>query len=162
MVVDRYGQGYGAVYKWRPDGTDADLLTDGLTEEVPIRTAAGERRQLWSYPSRNDCLVCHTAAAGFVLGVNTRQLNRDCAYTESGITDNQLRAWNHAGLFREPLREADIPGYNRLVAVADASATLENRVRSYLDSNCTQCHRPGGSRASSTPASTFRSTGNGC
>ncbi len=146
LVVDRYGGGYGAAYKWRPDGTDADLITDGVIEDVPVRTANGVRRQPWSYPSRNDCLVCHTPAAKFVLGVNTRQLNADCAYPGSGATDNQLRAWNHAGLFREPLREADIPGYDRLAAVSDAAATLERRIRSYLDSNCAQCHQPGGAR----------------
>jgi uncharacterized repeat protein (TIGR03806 family) len=142
LVVDRDG-GHGVTYKWRPDGSDAELLRDGLTEEIDLNG----RKRLWSYPSRNDCLLCHTTQAGFILGVKTRQLNGDFAYPESVVTDNQLRTWSHLGMFKRPLREADIPHFDRLASVADTKAPLEHRVRSYLDSNCAHCHRPGGARA---------------
>jgi mono/diheme cytochrome c family protein len=49
-------------------------------------------------------------------------------------------------VFEPPLAEAAISRYSRLVAITDASATVEHRVRSYLDANCAQCHRPGGTR----------------
>jgi uncharacterized repeat protein (TIGR03806 family) len=143
LVVDGTGQGYGVTYKWRADGSDADLLTDSLLEDVPVRTAAGTRTQAWYYPGRADCLACHTAAAKFVLGVKTRQLNRDFTYPETGVSDNQLRTWNYLGLFRTPLGEGQIPSYRRLVAVEDRRASLEERARSYLDANCAHCHRPG-------------------
>src|SRR6185503_3141376 len=39
--------------------------------------------------------------------------------------------------------ETSIPGYDQLVAVDDVGATLEERSRSYIDSNCAICHRPG-------------------
>jgi uncharacterized repeat protein (TIGR03806 family) len=142
LVVDGTGNGYGVTYKWRPDHTDADLLADGLEEAAHIKTAAGERTQTWPYPGRADCLTCHTPAAGFVLGVKTRQLNRAITYP-NGVTDNQLRAWNYLGLFDKALDEGRIATLPKLVDVRDAGATLEQRARSYLDANCAGCHRPG-------------------
>jgi uncharacterized repeat protein (TIGR03806 family) len=142
LVVDRRGVGYGVTYKWRADGSEADLLAEGLTEEFEL----GGQKRRWSYPSRTDCLVCHTPSAGFVLGVNTRQLNHPP--TDGGkLTGNLLVAWDRLGLFRPALREADIGGFDRLAALSDARASVEHRARSYLDANCAQCHRPGGARA---------------
>jgi len=143
LVVDRRGQGYGVTYKWRADGSDAEILTDGLTEDIDL----GGRKQTWSYLSRNDCLVCHTANAGFVLGVNTRQLNHPLIDPTGKTMENALRAWNRQGLFQPALRDEEISRFDKLVPVTDATATLEHRVRSYLDANCAQCHRPGGTRA---------------
>jgi uncharacterized repeat protein (TIGR03806 family) len=143
LVVDGTGLGYGVTYKWRPDGSDADLLVGGLSEAIPIRTAQGTHTQTWTYPSRADCLACHTAAAGFVLGVKTRQLNRPFTNPATGSTQNQLRTWNDLGLFEEPLEERQLAHCDRLVTIEDRSAPLDVRVRSYLDANCAHCHRPG-------------------
>jgi uncharacterized repeat protein (TIGR03806 family) len=146
LVVDRTGRGYGVTYRWRPDSSDADLLPGGATDDVVIRTRAGSTRTLrWHYPSRNDCLACHTKASGFVLGLSTRQLNGPLTYPQTGVTDNQLRALNHIGLFTAGPDDWALPRLRRLVAVTDRAASLEHRVRSYLDSNCAQCHRPHGS-----------------
>lgn len=144
LVRDTNGTVYGATYKWRPDNSDAELVSTMINEDILITTASGVRTQQWSYPGRQDCLRCHTVAAGGVLGVKTRQLNGDFHYSASATTDNQLRAWNHIDLFSAPLNDAAIPGYAKTVPITDTNATLEFRVRSYLDANCGHCHRPSG------------------
>ena len=126
LVVTSAG-GFGVTYRWRPDGSDADLLAQGEREDLG--------RQTWAYPGRLDCLVCHTAGAGFVLGVKTRQL---CGPDLLRLTS--------LGLLDRDIEEKDLASLVRLAPVTDSGASLEHRVRSYLDSNCSQCHRPGGAR----------------
>lgn len=145
IVRDSAGGVYGVTYRWRPDQSDADLLHASQTEPITILTAGGgTRTQTWYYPSPQDCLTCHNPNAGYVLGPSTRQLNRDYTYPVTGRVDNQLRAWNHVGMFNPAINEAAIPTFARLTGLADTTASLEVRVRSYLDANCAQCHRPGG------------------
>jgi uncharacterized repeat protein (TIGR03806 family) len=146
LVCDADGGVYGVTYKWRADNRDADLLETNLSEVITIQTATGTRTQTWYYPSRQDCLVCHTANAGFVLGVKTRQLNRNFTYP-SNVTDNELSAWNHIGLFDTNLNEADLKNLPALANATDISRSLADRARSYLDANCANCHRPGGTVA---------------
>jgi uncharacterized repeat protein (TIGR03806 family) len=144
LVRDENGGVYGATYQWRPDGSDADLVSSPLTETIPVTTATGVRTQTWYYPGPLDCLACHTPNAGNVLGVNARQLNGPFTYAATGTTDNQLRTWNHLGLFTAPQDEAALARVPRLVSVDDTHYPLEYRVRSYLDANCSQCHRSEG------------------
>jgi uncharacterized repeat protein (TIGR03806 family) len=146
LVCDADGGVYGAVYKWRADNRDADLLETNFAEAIPIQTATGVRTQEWYYPSRVDCLTCHTANAGFVLGVKTRQLNRNFTYP-SGVTDNELRVWNHLGWFDQKLDDASLKNLPALAGLDDATRSLADRARSYLDANCAQCHRPRGTVA---------------
>lgn len=142
LVRDADGTVYGGSYKWRPDLSDADLVEAGTNETIRIKTATGTRAQTWFYPGRQDCLTCHTPASGGVLGVKTRQLNRDFTYPD-GVTDNQLRTWSHAGLFDVTLADKEIAVFDKMVAITNTRAPLELRARSYLDANCAQCHRPG-------------------
>lgn len=130
----------GFTYRWNDDQTDAVLLSGRETEELTIQLAAGgTRTQIYEYPSRTDCLTCHTEEAGFALGLKTVQLNRDFAYPNA--TDNQLRSWNNIELFDQDI--GDQAQYDAFVDVSDTSASLQERARTYLDVNCAQCHQPG-------------------
>jgi len=86
-------------------------------------------------------MLCHTEEAGRVLGVRTFQLNGDFDY--GNVTDNQLRSWNHIGLFDVDI--GDPAAYDALPDPDDAGRPLAARARSYLDTNCAACHQPGGS-----------------
>jgi uncharacterized repeat protein (TIGR03806 family) len=147
LVRDATGGVYGVTYKWRADNSDAELLVTNLTESIVIKTASGVRTQSYYYPSRQDCLVCHTPLAGGVLGVKAQQLNRDFTYP-SGTKANQLRAWNELRMFATKFTEDFIANCGQLALPSDTTQSVEDRARSYLDANCAHCHRPGGTVAS--------------
>lgn len=144
LVRDINGTVYGVTYKWRPDGSDADLLTTSSNETIAITTPGGTVNQTWYYPSPSDCLICHTPSANYVLGVKAGQLNGNYTYP-SGTTDNQLRTLNRVGLLNPAFDEASITNIEKFYSLTNQAASPELRVRSYLDANCVQCHQPGGS-----------------
>ena len=147
LVIGRNGRPYGVDYKWRADLSDADLVgAGGQDETIAIRDAAGTHNQTWSYPSRDNCLACHNAHTPGQLGPKTRQMNFAITYPD-GKTENQLAHWNALGLFSPALTARDIAAYPVLAKAGDTSRSLQDRARSFLDANCAQCHRPGGTVA---------------
>ncbi|MBI3851379.1 MAG: PQQ-dependent sugar dehydrogenase [Verrucomicrobia bacterium] len=134
---------YGVTYRWGNSLTNATLVpVEGMDEPFVIDQGGGVlRTQVWHYPSRQECLICHTPAAGYALGFNTPQLNRD--YDYAGGATNQIAALSLAGYFN-----TNVTGIHTLRALApptNTTVSLEYRVRSYLAANCSQCHQPGGS-----------------
>jgi uncharacterized repeat protein (TIGR03806 family) len=128
------GEWAGYTYEWNAQRTDATLVQGGKT--VPIGA------QDWIFPSGNDCLTCHTSAAGFSLGLEAAQLNRAFMYASTGRTANQLRTLDTIALFTTPLGDPALQP--TMPDPLDASAPLAQRARAYLHTNCANCHRPGG------------------
>ena len=132
----------GYTYRWNDAGSDADLLADRQTVMLNTRDELGNpRTQEYEFPSRAACLRCHTTAAGVILGPRTPQMNRARTYP-NGVNDNQVRAFNFINLFDRDTGAAS--QYTALAMPTDVGAPLAPRARAYLESNCSQCHRPGG------------------
>ncbi len=139
-VGDQYWRGY--IYVWNDEQTDATLLDSaGLDRVYTIKdknAPGGQRKQTWHFPSRAECTLCHTMPAKFVLGVNTLQLNKDHDYGDGRVA-NQLRTFEHLGLFAEPL-PAPPEKLPHLVNYEDPKLDINRRARSYLHANCSHCH----------------------
>ena len=120
----------------------------GLDEQIDIATiGGGTRQETWTYPGASDCRFCHNGNASYILGVKPWQLNGDFTYPLTGRTANQLETLGALGWFDNSYRADLIPWLLQSHNVAETQANLTDRVRSYLDSNCSQCHQPGGVRA---------------
>jgi uncharacterized repeat protein (TIGR03806 family) len=148
---------YGVTYRWGESLTNATLVPESGTNETFVINDGGNlRTQVWEYPSRVACAICHTPAAGFALGFNTGQLNRDFDY--GGTITNQIAALSQAGYFNTNV--LDHHTLRTLAHPTDDSVSLEYRVRSYLAVNCVQCHQPAGTTPTLWDARISTSTAN--
>lgn len=100
FLTKQQGEWVGYSYAWNDEQTDGQLVeNDGRDHDFEIRTAdGGVTKQAWRYPSRTECMVCHSRAANFVLGPTTLQMNKDHDY--GGVVDNQLRVLEKLGVLR--------------------------------------------------------------
>ena len=133
------GDWAGYTYEWNAQRTDATLVQGGKTATVG--------QQSWIFPSGNDCLTCHTSAAGFSLGLEAAQLNHNFTYASTGRTANQLRTLDAITMFSTPMGDPALQP--TMPDPFDTTAPLGQRARAYLHTNCAQCHRPGGVAQSS-------------
>lgn len=115
-------------YRWNGTDTEATLVADG--EFIPL---PGQEKRHWFTPGSEPNLNLDLVVTGFVLPLNTRQVNRDY----------QLEKWNRNGWFNPAL--TNITNLPQLANLDDTDASRELRVRSFLDANCAACHRPDGS-----------------
>jgi len=124
----------GYTYEWNATETEATRVRGGKTVNID--------GQDWIYPDEAQCLQCHTAVAGVALGPETAQLNKDFTYPQTGRTVNQLTTLDAVSMFATPIGDpAVLPA---LADPTDVSASLDDRARAYLHTNCAQCHQPGG------------------
>ena len=121
-----------AAYRWNSDQNQATLV-----EDSEIIAHPGFESRYWFSPGYEECLNLNTTVTGFVLELNTRQLN----YTSANGT-NQLNEWQERGWLEVAAQQLN--SGPKLVAFDHPTATVEEMVRSYLDSNCAACHYPGG------------------
>ena len=124
----------GYTYEWNAEQTDATLVRGG--KQVTIGG------QTWIYPSEGQCMMCHTEAAGRSLGPETKQLAFNITYPQTGRDAHQLVTLNTINTMATPIANpTDVVPYPNPTGTP---GTLNERARSYLHTNCSQCHRPNG------------------
>ncbi|MFZ5438547.1 MAG: PQQ-dependent sugar dehydrogenase [Myxococcota bacterium] len=125
----------GYSYEWNDQQTEATLLPASKSKPVGNQT--------WYYPSRAQCLQCHTAVAGRALGPEVAQLNREMVYASTNRIANQLHTLSSLGYFATPLGS---PATLDRLEEPFGTGPLEARARAWLHSNCAQCHQQGAGR----------------
>ncbi len=137
-LIKRTPEGWqSATYVWQLGGNDAELLPEGKQFEVYQRGQRQWNVRSWHAPSASECASCHTDAAGYVLGLNTAQLNREVD------GQNQLVKWAAADYVDLP-EGFDPESAARFHDPVSQDGSLESRARTYLDVNCAMCHQPNG------------------
>jgi hypothetical protein len=123
LVQTALGAWDGYSYEWKADQSDAELLPAGKTKDVGVA-------KTWTYPSRVECTSCHTAAAGFTLGLELRQLGKpDAADRFGGLAERMVAA-------------PDAARYPAFPSISAVGASDEAKARAYLHTN-----RPGAAPA---------------
>ncbi|MEO1658119.1 MAG: SO2930 family diheme c-type cytochrome [Pseudomonadota bacterium] len=156
LLVRREDGWHAVSYVWNEEQTDATLKRVGAV--IPLTLASDSDHQDFAYvvPNTNQCAACHAhnTLTNNVepLGPRVGQLNRDYAYAER--TANQLERWIEAGLMENPGAPMRYDA-----AWDDMGASLNDRARSYLASNCAHCHNPNGPADTSGLDLTFEATG---
>ena len=114
-----------AVFDMTGTFTEIEWIDDGVIKNVNYRIPAGY-----------ECHTCHKIGeVPFPVGTKPHNLNSAFNYSEGSL--NQLQKWIDMGYLEDNL-PANI---NTLVAWDDESASLNERVRSYVDINCAHCHQ---------------------
>ena len=144
LLVKRADGWQALPYVWNDAQTDAVLEIAGEAKRLQLVSDDGSGEAFtYVVPDSNQCAGCHadnhTQKAVRPIGPRARHLNKSYAY-ESG-SENQLAYWQQVGYLSGLPELAEVP---RNVSYSDASASLEDRARSYLDINCGHCHNPSG------------------
>ena len=129
----------GLPYVWNEDQSEATLEVAGVTRAVSWNSPDGAHYNIeYRVPNVNQCKECHESYKKMQpLGLRIRQLNGEFPYAERRT--NQLEYWHDHGLL------SGVPPHEQAPRMAswEDPGDPEARARSYLDSNCAHCHKPG-------------------
>ena len=140
MVKTQNGWGF-AEYVWNDAQTEAFLETteDGGYTEVNWLKDGQERFVNYRIPAKQQCVICHTNDFETLpLGIKPQNINSMLSYDDG--SNNQLQKLIDFGYLEDALPESILT----VVDWKDASKSLEQRAKSYIDINCANCHIDGG------------------
>ena len=140
MVKTQNGWDF-AEYVWNEAQTEAFLETteDGGYTEVNWLQDGQERFVNYRIPAKQQCVICHSNDFETVpLGIKPQNINSFLTYDDG--PSNQLQKLIDFGYLEDALPS----NITTVVDWEDASNSLEQRAKSYLDINCGNCHIDGG------------------
>jgi len=134
-------------YIWNKEQTEAVLEVAGGEEMISWVNEKGQKQTFeYAVPNMNQCKGCHERNGKMTpIGPSARQLNGHFEYAQG--SKNQLEHWSEKGFLNNlPSDKKSIP---YLVNYSDQTASLDDRVKAYLDINCAHCHNAVGPAMSS-------------
>ena len=140
MVKTQNGWDF-AEYVWNDAQTEAFLETteDGGYTEVNWLQEGQQKFVNYRIPAKQQCVICHTNDFETVpLGIKPQNINSFLTYDDG--PSNQLQKLIDFGYLEDALPE----NITTVVDWTDASKSLDQRAKSYLDINCANCHIDGG------------------
>lgn len=133
------GEWQFAEYVWNEEQTEAHLDLSGSYLDISwLQNGTEEMSTTYRIPAEGECFTCHkTGTTAMPLGPKPQNIDRTYAYKDG--VKNQLQKWAETGYLR-----GDFPSeINRIAAWDDPDVLLSDRLRSYLDVNCSSCHLEG-------------------
>ena len=126
-------------YIWNDDQTEAILDLSGGFVNIEWMEGTELKNTNYRIPTENECFTCHKLNnITTPIGTKPQHLNKDYPYSDG--TMNQLEK-----LVEMNYLNNEIPSnINTVVDWTDVSKSMDLRVRSYLDINCSHCHTEGG------------------
>lgn len=144
LLVKRADKWDAIDYVWNDKQTDAELNIVGDTKDVNFINKQLQKVHVnYFVPNQNQCKNCHNLDNVFMpIGPKVRYLNKDFKYADG--VKNQLEKWSEVGYLTGYNKEENI--HNKIADAFDPnSGTVEERAKSYLEVNCSHCHRREGS-----------------
>ncbi|MBI2480475.1 MAG: PQQ-dependent sugar dehydrogenase [Planctomycetia bacterium] len=123
LLTRQQGEWSGYSYAWNDEQTDAVLVAnEGMDREFAVTSSHDEsQKQAWRFPSRTECMVCHSRAANYVLGTSTLQMNKEHDY--GGVHAHQLEALAFLGLLQVAWPADAKKRLGELIKASDVSDT---------------------------------------
>ncbi len=143
ILLHRESGWIGVPYVWNDEQTDAvSEVTGAITEVSWKHTDGTEISNSYVVPNLNDCKRCHQSLDGFEpIGTRARHLNKDYTY-DHGL-ENQLGYWTRTGILTGAPSDPELAP--RLAVWDDeTTGTVDERARSWLETNCAHCHHSRG------------------
>lgn len=137
MKID--GEWTFAEYIWNDEQTEAVLNMNGAQRQTDFIDDNGlERSVNYRFPSATECLTCHKEnELPLPIGPKPQNIKKTFDYPEGSM--DQIDKLIDFGYLAD-----DTPASIDIVADwTDESRTMTDRVRAYLDMNCSHCHRQG-------------------
>jgi uncharacterized repeat protein (TIGR03806 family) len=137
--VQTSGEWHFADYVWNDAQTEAVLDLNGSNTPVQWLDDLGVLRNvMYRIPSEVECKTCHKASnIAIPIGPKPQNIKKPFTYPEG--TMDQMAKWEAMGYLTS--------GYPATIETVakwdDPYADLNDRVRAYVDVNCSHCHSEG-------------------
>lgn len=138
-VLARRKDGWVALpYVWNNEQTEAVLARTGDAQKLTMIDGDAKTPFTYVVPNVNQCAGCHAIDSNTKaiqpIGPKARHLNHDKLYGDKELR-NQLVHWVDTGLLESAPENAPANADWK-----DASRSVDERARAYLDINCSHCH----------------------